>query len=92
MVMIQALCLHIKKDTPKNMEIIQYRGIILLSVVAKVYERMLDTRLREKRETQLHEPQSRFRRRRSTQDHILSIIQMSGKTGREKIICLACFD
>lgn len=56
-----------------------YRGITLLSVVSKVYERILEKRLKMAVEEQLEEAQSGFRKGRSVQDHIFSIKQMIEK-------------
>lgn len=56
-----------------------YRGITLLSVVAKVYERILEEKLRNKIEQQLAESQSGFRRGYGIQDHIFTIKQVSEK-------------
>lgn len=56
-----------------------YRGITLLSVVSKVYEHILEKRLRSVTEEQLEDAQSGFRKGRSVQDHIFSIKQMIEK-------------
>lgn len=53
-----------------------YRGITLLSIASKVYERILETKLSQELEPQLEQSQSGFRKGRSIQDHIFTIKQM----------------
>ena len=60
-----------------------YRGITLLSVVLKVYERILEKRLRRIIESQLDESQSGFRKGRSTHDHIFTLKQLIEKRHRQ---------
>ncbi|XP_044760185.1 uncharacterized protein LOC123317645 [Coccinella septempunctata] len=55
-----------KKGDKQNCN--NYRGITLLSTVIKLYEIILDKKIREKVETTLEETQSGFRRGRSIQD------------------------
>lgn len=50
-----------------------YRGITLLSVVMKVYEQIIENRLRVVVEPTLTETQSGFRKGRSTQDHVFTL-------------------
>uniref|UniRef100_A0A1Y1M0F5 Reverse transcriptase domain-containing protein n=2 Tax=Photinus pyralis TaxID=7054 RepID=A0A1Y1M0F5_PHOPY len=57
-----------------------YRGITILSVVSKVYEHIMEARLRTQIEEQLADTQSGFRKGRSVQDHIFSIKQMIEKS------------
>ncbi|XP_031358768.1 uncharacterized protein LOC116182371 [Photinus pyralis] len=57
-----------------------YRGITILSVVSKVYEHIMEARLRIQIEEQLADTQSGFRKGRSVQDHIFSIKQMIEKS------------
>ena len=56
-----------------------YRGITLLSVVLKMYERILERRLRRILDQQLEESQSGFRKGRGTQDHIFPLKQLLEK-------------
>lgn len=56
-----------------------YRGVTLLSNVSKIYERLLDNRLKTKIESQLEESQSGFRKGRGIQDHIFTIKQLIEK-------------
>ena len=53
-----------------------YRGIILLSVVLKVYERIIEKRVKEMLDKQLEESQSGFRKESSFQDHIFTLKQI----------------
>ena len=69
--------LHKKGDTTNCNN---YRGIILLSVTSKIYEKILDNKLRKTVEKDIHECQSGFRKGRSIQDHIFSIKQLIEKT------------
>ena len=57
-----------------------YRGITLLSVVFKVYEQIIEHKLRKIIEPTLEETQSGFRRGRSTQDHVFTIKNIINKT------------
>jgi hypothetical protein len=57
-----------------------YRGITLLSVVAKTYERILEKRLRREIEEQMTDSQSGFRKGHSIQDHIFTIKESIYKT------------
>lgn len=57
-----------------------YRGITLLSIISKIYEQILEKRLRKIIEGQLAEQQSGFRKGRSAQDHIFTIKQIIEKT------------
>lgn len=69
-----------------NKDCNNYRGITLLSTINKIYEHILEKRLRLVIEPKLIESQSGFRKGRSTQDHVFTIkeiinkSQMSGKT------------
>lgn len=56
-----------------------YRGITMISVIAKMYERILDNRLKLQIETQLEDSQSGFRKGRGVQDHIFTIKQIMEK-------------
>lgn len=57
-----------------------YRGISLLSVVGKIYERIIENRLRKVLEPTLQGSQAGFRPGRSTQDWIFTIRQICEKT------------
>lgn len=56
-----------------------YRGITLLSTMLKIYERILERRLRNILDSQLEESQSSFRRGRSSQDHVFTVRQLIEK-------------
>lgn len=62
-----------------------YRGITLLSVMLKTYERILEKRLQSIIEIQLEEPQSGFRKGRGIQDHIFTLKQIIEKNPNSKI-------
>lgn len=67
-----------------------YRGISLLSVVSKLYERILESRLRDIIEPKLEQEQAGFRPGYSTQDHIFTIRQISEKLlerNRDMYVC-----
>lgn len=57
-----------KKGDKKDCK--NYRGITLLSQVVKIYEQILENKLRTVTEANLSTSQSGFRKGRSTQDHI----------------------
>lgn len=70
-----------------------YRGITLLSVVSKVYEQIIENKLRKKIEPTLTETQSGFRKGRSAQDHIFSLKNIIGKTLKaNKAVYMAFLD
>ena len=69
--------IHKKGDTR---DCANYRGITLLSIVAKTFESILEKRLKKETEHQLEESQCGFRKGRSTQDHIFTIKQMIEKS------------
>nr|CAH7716819.1 unnamed protein product [Callosobruchus chinensis] len=60
-----------KKGDSKSCE--NYRGITLLSIVVKVFERILESKLKSKVERELLDSQSGFRKGFSTQDHTFTI-------------------
>lgn len=62
-----------------------YRGITLLSIIAKIYESVLEMKLKVEIENQLEDSQCGFRRGRGTQDHIFVIKQLIEKFTAEKI-------
>ena len=66
-----------------NTDCNNYRGITLLSVVSKVYERILEKRLKRILDSQLEEAQSGFRKGRSTHDHIFTLKQLIEKRQRQ---------
>lgn len=57
-----------------------YRGITILSTLVKLYEQIIERRLRGKIEHTLIDSQSGFRRGRSTQDHIFTLKEIMNKT------------
>ena len=60
-----------------------YRGISLMCVAAKVYEKIIEKRLRLEVEEKLQWEQSGFRRNHSTQDHLFTIQQLIEKSIRK---------
>ncbi|XP_030766848.1 uncharacterized protein LOC115890687 [Sitophilus oryzae] len=54
-----------------------YRGITLLSIPSKVFERILEQRLKGDTDELLDQAQSDFRKGRSVQDHIFTLKQMA---------------
>lgn len=50
-----------------------YRGISLLNIVLKIYERILEKRIKIIIESQLEDAQSRFRKGSGVQDHIFTL-------------------
>jgi hypothetical protein len=62
-----------------NWECLSHRGISVLSVLGKVYSRILETLLKEQVEHQLEEAQCGFLQGRSTQDLIFTLRQISEK-------------
>lgn len=67
-----------------------YRGISLLSTVEKVYESIIERKIRTIVEERLEDSQSGFRKGHSVHDHIFSIRQVIEKTlkhDREAYIC-----
>lgn len=66
-----------KKGDPKQCD--NYRGITLLNTVTKIYEQIINNRLKPIIDPQLSESQSGFRPGRSTQDHIFTIKQIIEK-------------
>lgn len=70
-----------------------YRGITLLNTIVKIYEQIINNRLKIILEPQLAEPQSGFRPGRNTQDHIFTIKQIiEKKQPQNKNIYLAFID
>lgn len=72
----QIVPIHKKGD---NKQCNNYRGITLLSIPLKIYEHILEKKLRVTIEPTLLETQSGFRRGRSAQDHIFTIRQISAE-------------
>jgi Reverse transcriptase (RNA-dependent DNA polymerase)/Endonuclease-reverse transcriptase len=56
-----------------------YRGVTLLSTVTKLYERILENRLRNIVDPSLTQSQSGFRKGRSTMDHVFTIKEIITK-------------
>ena len=70
-----------------------YRGISLLSVGAKVYEGILEARLRNAIDSKLQQEQSGFRMGHSTQDHIFTLNQLIEKAlAKGRTLYLAFID
>ena len=63
-----------------NRNCTNYRGITLLSTALKIYERILERRLRTLIEHTLTETQSGFRRDRSVHDHVFTLKETISKT------------
>ena len=61
-----------------------YRGITLLSIASKVYERVIESKLLKKTDKQMLDSQSGFRKGYSTQDHIFSIKEITHKLLEQK--------
>lgn len=68
-----------------------YRGVSLLCTAYKIYERIIEQRLRKDMENRLHETQSGFRPGHSIQDHIFTIRNMSEKLLAQDKELLICF-
>uniref|UniRef100_A0A1W7R9N5 Endonuclease-reverse transcriptase HmRTE-e01 n=1 Tax=Hadrurus spadix TaxID=141984 RepID=A0A1W7R9N5_9SCOR len=66
-----------KKGDRKRCE--NYRGVTLISHIAKLFERILENRIRKKVEKELQEEQYGFRRDRSTNDLIFAMRQVMEK-------------
>ena len=70
-----------------------YRGISLLNVTGKLYETILETRLRNEIDIQLQSEQSGFRSKHSTQDHLFTLQQIMEKAlGKDNKIYMAFID
>jgi hypothetical protein len=65
--------IYLNSRTRESYMSYNYRGITLLSVVAKTYERILEKRLRREIEEQMTDSQSGFRKGHSIQDHVFTI-------------------
>ena len=73
----QTICPVFKKGDPTKCE--NYRGISLINHAAKLYERILERRIRAVIEPQLGEWQHGFRTNRGTTDMVFSIRQLMEK-------------
>lgn len=70
-----------------------YRGITLINTIVKIYEQIINNRLKQKVEHTLEEVQSGFRPGRSIQDHIFTLRQIINKTNETgKRLYLAFLD
>ncbi|XP_031340877.1 uncharacterized protein LOC116168986 [Photinus pyralis] len=70
-----------------------YRGVTQLSTAAKIYESILERKLKQAIEYQLEESQSGFRKGRCIQDHIFTIKQITEKALiQQKVVYLAFVD
>lgn len=82
--------IHKKGDTK---DCSNYRGITLLSSALKIYERLLEEKLRIHIEPTMDEAQSGFRKGRSVHDHIFTIKQIIEKAHLSKTsACIAFID
>lgn len=76
-----------------NKDCNNYRGITLLSTIMKLFEKIMEKRLRKEIEPKLTEAQSGFRKGRSTQDHVFTIKEIIKRTlSRAKTVYLAFMD
>lgn len=73
------IIIPIYKNKGDSRNCINYRGITLMSIVGKIYESILDKRLRDIVEPQLEDEQSGFRKGCSAQDLTFTIQQMLEK-------------
>lgn len=78
-----------KKGDPKNCD--NYRGISLLCVASKLYESILERRLREVIEPQLKDQQSGFRKDHGVQDHTFTLHQIAEKALMKNKNIYCCF-
>lgn len=70
-----------------------YRGITLLNTIMKIYEQIINNRIRPILESQISKSQSGFMSGRSTQDHIFTIKQIIEKRDQQnKKLYLAFID
>lgn len=82
------LPIHKKGDSK---ECDNYRGITLLTTALKVYETILECRLRERVEKKLSDIQSGFRPDHSIQDHIFTVQQVLEKKLAKNKKVFTCF-
>lgn len=75
-----------------NKECKSYRGITLLSTMLKIYERILEKRLKVITEIQLDEAQCGFRKGRGVQDNIFTLKQLIEKYTDDDNIYVAFID
>lgn len=76
-----------------NKDCNNYRGITLLNTATKVFEKIIEKRLRKEVEPTLTEAQSGFRKGRCTQDHIFTIKEiMNRRLAVNKRVYLAYID
>lgn len=68
-----------------------YRGISLLCTAEKIYEKILEKRVRVKMEETFHDAQSGFRKNHSAQDHNFTIRQVVEKSLAYKKAVYICF-
>ena len=76
---VTACMVPLYKDKGDVHECSNFRGISLLSVVGKVYARVLKNRIRDKTENVIAEVQSGFRRDRGCTDQIFIVRQICEK-------------
>lgn len=61
-----------------------YRGVTLLCTCMKIFEQIIDKRIKKRIENTMNEAQSGFRSGRSVQDHIFTIGQISEKLEQQQ--------
>lgn len=84
------LPVHKKGDT---MDSQNYRGITLLSTPTKIFEKIIEKRIRKEVEPKLLQVQSGFRKGKSTQDHVFTIKEIMNRTlARSKTIYITFMD
>lgn len=80
-----------KKGDNKNCN--NYRGITLLSTAVKLFEKIIEKRLREQIEPSLSDTQSGFRKNKCTQDHVFAIQELINRTlARNRTAYIAFLD
>ena len=82
---VAVLCMLIKPDKPPS-QTTSYRPISLLSAIMKLFERVIEKRLRKHLEDNdfFSEYQSDFRKSKSTNDHLFRLSQTSSQTIMER--------
>lgn len=82
--------IHKKGDTK---DCSNYRGITLLSTAVKLFEKIIEKRLRKQIEPSLSDTQSGFRKNKCTQDHVFAIKEIINRTlARNRTAYIAFLD
>lgn len=82
--------IHKKGDSK---ECSNYRGITLLSTAVKLFEKIIEKRLREQIEPSLSESQSGFRKKKCTQDHVFALKEIINRNlARNRAVYIAFLD